>query len=427
MCGVQSCNSWQVASGLPSRKASPVTFVSYIALIISLLALPVASSRLTLPRLAFLFGLLIIHLAATILSYNYAQSHIADSALYYYDLWHFANKPWWSLGTVFVIHIAQALKGYLGASYLDCFMMFQAIGFWGIMILMRTFEELHEKILAPQSTVSKYLLFLPSIHFWTASIGKDAILFFAMALCTWSILNVSRRIMRLGFALLLMVLVRAHIAVLVVASLAIAATLYRGLSLGRRVTLLLPALLALAVLGAVVQSSIGIDLSDPGSVATFLEERTDVIAGAAGNTSLNGQPFTVRLVSLLFRPMFVDARNALGLVASMENVFFVLIYAYCLIRWREVVELYKKVYFIRFALVLTLGLMVLLAIVNYNVGLGLRQRTMFLPLLLSIFVAIWAFRQRLKDMHAPRQAGAPGHPLIARSAVAGTLTRAPPA
>jgi len=402
-----------------------VTFVSYIALIISLVALPFASSRLTLARLAFVFCLLLIHIAATILSYNYAQSHIADSALYYYDLWHFASKPWWSLSTVFVIHITQALKEYLGASYLDCFMMFQAIGFWGIVILMRTFEELHEKILTPQSTLSKYLLFLPSIHFWTASIGKDAILFFAIALCTWSILNLSDRIIRFGFSLVVMVLARAHIAVLVVASLAIAATLYRGLSIGRRVTLLVPAIVALAVLGAVVQSSIGINLSDAGSVATFLEERTDVIAAAAGNTSLNGQPFTVRLVSLLFRPMFVDARNALGIVASMENVLFLLIYAYCVVRWREVVELYRKVYFIRFALVLTLSLIVLLAIVNYNVGLGLRQRTMFLTPLLSIFVAVWAFRQRLKLGQARPQAGPAMHPQMTVPAVAGTLTRAP--
>lgn len=397
-----------------------MTFVSYLALVFSLLALPLASARLTLPRLGFAFCLLLIHIAATILSYTYAQSHIADSALYYYDLWHFASNPWWSLGTVFVIHLTQAFKDYLGASYLDCFMIFQAIGFWGIMILMRTFEDVHEKILTAQSTLSKYLLFLPSIHFWTASIGKDAILFFAIALCIWSVLNLRQRVISFGFALLVMALARVHIAVVVVASLAIAATLYRGFSLGRRITLLLPAVLALAVLAALVQSSIGVDLSNPGSVATFLEERTDVIAAAAGNTSLNGQPFIVRLVSLLFRPMFVDARNALGIVASVENVFFLLIYSYCLLRWREVVELYRKVFFIRFALVLTLSLVVLLAIVNYNVGLGLRQRTMFLPPLLSIFVAIWAFRQRMKLGEPALQTSRPLRAQMAVPAVAGT-------
>src|SRR5690349_15070644 len=101
---------------------------------------------MTFTKFAFAASALFMHIAATILSYTYAQSHVADAALYYYDFWHFNNKPWSSLSTVFIIHITQLARYDLGATYLDCFMLFQAIGFWGIMLLMRTLEEIHSMV-----------------------------------------------------------------------------------------------------------------------------------------------------------------------------------------------------------------------------------------------------------------------------------------
>jgi len=63
-----------------------VTLVTPLALFLSLLALPFASARLTLRKLGLALCLLILHVGATALSYDYAQTHIADSAMYYYDL-----------------------------------------------------------------------------------------------------------------------------------------------------------------------------------------------------------------------------------------------------------------------------------------------------------------------------------------------------
>jgi hypothetical protein len=98
---------------------------------------------------------------------------------------------------------------------------------------------------------------------------------------------------------------------------------------------------------------------------------------------------------------------------------------YFLFRWREVIDLYRKVFFIRFSAVLTLSLILLLAIVNYNVGLGLRERTMFLPPLLSIFVAVWAFRQRMKLAQQPGRVAPPPGPQMPVPAVAAALNPGP--
>jgi hypothetical protein len=264
------------------------------------------------------------------------------------------------------------------------------------MLLSRTLEEVHARIGANDTVISKCLLLLPTIHYWTSAIGKDSLLFLAITLCIWSTLNLSRRILYFGFALFLMLLTRVHIALVVVASLSIAATFYRGLSLGRRIMLLAPAAAAVVVLVLVVRTSFGVNLADAGSIANFLAERSAMWQLAAGNASIYGASYPVKLVSLLVRPMFVDARNAFGVVASVENLIVLTIILTCVVQWRKLLELYKKVFFIRFALIATIGLILLLAIANYNVGLGLRQRTMFFPSLLSVFAAVWAYSSRLR-------------------------------
>jgi hypothetical protein len=238
------------------------------------------------------------------------------------------------------------------------------------------------------------------------------------------VLNLSRRFVQLGVAILLMTLVRAHIAVMVVASLALAAAAYRGFSLGRRLALLAPAGAALAFLATTVQSYLGVNIADAGSVTTYLEARTALPMAAQGNTNLSGASFLARLASLLFRPMFYDARNALGIVASLENCVILLVIAYCFAHSRQLVDLYRKVFFIRFAVIFSLILTVLLAMVNYNVGLGLRQRTMILPPLLSIFVSLWALRMRLK-LGPPATIGAPLPSQVAMTPTAPAIRRSP--
>lgn len=384
-----------------------MTIVSFFALILSLLALLLMSQRKTPQKMAFGFLLLCLHISATILYFTSAKASHSDASIYYFDPWHFNSKPWYALSTTFIIHITQFLKNHLNATYFDCFMLFQVAGFAGIMILARTFEEIHARVGAGDTTISKCLLLLPTIHYWTSAIGKDGILFLAITLCTWSALNLSRRFLWFGLAVLIMVSTRVHIALIVVAALSVAASFYPRLSLGRRLGLLAPAAIALGTLALVVRTSLGVNLASADSITNFFAQASAGWELAAGNASIYGDSYPMKLASLLVRPMFLDARNLLGVVASIENLFVLAIILTCAVRWRYLLELYKNVLFIRFALCLTIGLILLIAIGNYNVGLGLRQRTMFFPPLLSMFVAVWAYRARLRSDRGRPFANAP--------------------
>lgn len=256
---------------------------------------------------------------------------------------------------------------------------------------MRTFDEIHEKVQATGINHPLYLLFLPSVHFWTVAIGKDAPLFFAVALCTWSVLNFSKRLIPFLFSMGVMVLFRAHIALVTGVSLGLASLLHNRFTVGRRALILVVSIAGAAVLLLAVRDSLHVDLTDPASISTFWEHQSYVAKVDQGNTSILNSSYPVKLLSLLFRPFFFDAQGGLGLVASLENVGSVLLFIYLLQHAKQVIFLSKRVLFVNFIAIFSVTLILLLAFLSYNVGLGLRQRAMVFSPLFCLFAALRAW------------------------------------
>jgi hypothetical protein len=287
----------------------------------------------------------------------------------------------------------QFLKHSAGATYLDSFFVFQGFGFFGLMLLMRLFQEIEMAMNTRASRLSTYLLFLPSLHFWTSAIGKDAPLFFAICLCAWAVMRIRRRWIVFCAGIFLMVLFRAHIALITMMSVALAAATHGRFTAGRRLALLTIAAVGAVILTGAVNSTLKLDITSSGSLSSFFAERDQIAAASSGSTTIGDAGYPMRLISLLFRPFFIDVSGFLGFVPSAENVGSVLLFGYMIIKWQQLRWLTKRVFFMRYALSFTIILVLLLASVNYNLGLGIRQRVMALPTLLSILVAMWGMRQ----------------------------------
>jgi hypothetical protein len=334
----------------------------------------------------------VLHLGTTLAYYWYVQSADADTKLYYFDPYGFYGKHF-SLGTMFLIYAVQWLKELIGGSYLDYFMLFQLFGLAGIVLLIRTLEELTIALKWNWPAVFTVMIFMPGIYFWTSAIGKDAPLFLASALTVWSMMQFSRRWIWFGLALLLMLLFRPHIALVAAAALAMALVLGRGISPAIRVGAIGFALICVIFVGRTVQASLQIDLSSVGSIASYVETQTSVASTAAGNEELVSMSYPAKLASLLFRPLFFDASGLFGMVASVQNLFM-LFAAFVLVRearvWRQ---MFVASLAIRYATIYLFGMILLLTLMYYNVGLGLRQREMFTPALFVVFGALFCHRR----------------------------------
>lgn len=373
-----------------------MTGVSLVGILISVAAMMFAWKKITLAHVLLSLLLLALHICACIYYYTYTLSSISDASGYYLDPAHFGAMPL-SIGTMLVFKICHVLRASFGATYLDCFMVFQSAGFAGISTLIRVFSDIETRAGVTERRGYLALLFLPSVNFWTSAIGKDAPLFFAISLAVWSLLNLRGRWIPFCVSLAIMVLFRAHIGLMAVTALAAAVFFERSLSFGRKAILLGVALIGLAVTVAAVRSSLGLDVTSVSSVRSYLAVQNNAFAAVAGGTSVGYASFPMRIISLLFRPFFFDASGLLGLVASVENVGAVLGFFYVMRRWRELALLAKSVLFIRFILIFSFLILFSLTLIYYNVGLGLRERVMAYPMIFSLLVALWSTRRRMSD------------------------------
>ena len=378
-----------------------MTAVGVFGLLLSLLAFGLGWSQRNATRLMVLGALLAAHVAASVYYYEYSLRAVADAWSYYFDPFNMSSHGF-GLSTVLVFKIVYFMKTSMGASYLDCFLVFQAIGFAGIMLLVRTFDEIEVNMGAPLSRGYLGLLFLPSVNFWTAAIGKDAPLFFAVSLCVWAMLALRRRIVWFALALFVMVLFRAHIALMAAAALAGATFFGSTASLGRRLALLTVAVAGFWLALGPVKSTLNVDVTSAASLSEFLDNNNSVYANVGGTTSIGHAALPLRVISLLFRPFFFDASGVLGLIASVENIGVVFMFFFALFHWRELMMLSRRVLFIRFCLLFAIVILFLLTLVYYNVGLGLRQRVMTYPMVFSVLVAMWSLRKRQEATQRPR-------------------------
>lgn len=364
--------------------------VGLIGILLCLVALPVFRPRSSAGLLLF-FMLLALHVAASVAFHQYALTTPADAALYYLDTTGLRRAEF-TLGTIFTIKLVQFLKAWIGGTYLDYFLLFQAVGFWGILLLQRCIEHAEQAFGNGLTRAPFWVLFLPGLHFWTGAIGKDAPLFFAISLAVYATVRLSTRALWFGTALFIMVLFRPHIALLAAAALACASFFGSETRPLQKIMLVLVALIAIGSVAGSVESSFSLDLSNPASIGAYLEKQQANLQGTSGAADFQNAFFGLRLVSLLFRPFFFDAQGLFAFISSVENLAYLFIVGFMVRAWKDGVLIFRAAVFFRFAFFFAVALTVLLTMVYYNVGLGLRQKTMVMPALLTFFGGQWMMR-----------------------------------
>ena len=367
-----------------------MTFIGIVGILFSFIAFAWFTQRKDNSRLALFLVIAILHIVTAYIYYLFVQNTDADTQLYYFDPYRFYENGF-GLGTMFVVYVTQYAIEMFGGSYLDYFFVYQALGVWGLALVFRTMEEVAAALETPLPPVMLGLMFLPGMYFWTAAIGKDAPLFLACALAVWSSFRISSRWIWFGLAIAIMLSIRVHVALVTVIALALAMVSGRGVPQIARIMLVALALAGAGYLFATLQSELRVDLSSIESIASYVDQQTAAATRGVDNTLANSS-FAVKLLSLLYRPFFIDSGGLFGIIASFQNAVMV-VFTFLLIRnFRLWVELFRGSLAIRFATIHFVTMYLMLAIMYYNVGLGLRQREMATPALFVIVVTIFMVR-----------------------------------
>lgn len=330
----------------------------------------------------------------------YAVQNGADALVYYLKAQQ--GEFMAPFGTGAVVNIATLFVTGLDLSFLGACLLFNIFGAIGLIAFdacLQTATANKTKLLRRFATL---IVLLPSISFWSSALGKDALAFMAAALTLYAALNMSRRVILLAVSIFVMALVRPHIAGIMVIALAGSLVLQRRLPLGQRLFLGAAALAATAAMVPFALTYAGLgDASGADDIMNYVEQRQSLNTQGGSSVDIASMSLPLQLFSYLFRPMPYEAGSIFGLAASMDNVIlvFLAVAGGTQIIRRRRYKLEGNRAFMWFYCLLT---WLILAITTANLGIAVRQKWMFAPILIYLFLSILG-RRRQPNPHRGRQ------------------------
>jgi hypothetical protein len=237
------------------------------------------------------------------------------------------------------------------------------------------------------------MLLLPGNHFYSSAIGKDGLCMLGVAAVVLGMARFPSRLWVTGFGLLILVLVRPHIAGVTVLSVGFA----QALSAPNRTARILAMgmLLAAPVVGYFVfRYFMDINIFDFNEVGTMLAERDQALTSADFTINFIENP-VLRVLSFLLSPLFFDATNMLAFLASFENlVLMAVLYVIArnVVRHRIYADSYGRV-----LLTYAAAMILFMGLTNYNIGLGLRMKAMLFPILFGLLVLGQSYERRRRE------------------------------
>lgn len=295
-----------------------------------------------------------------------------------------------SLGTNAVRYIVFLLTQVFGLSFLGCSLFFHIFGFIGLLAFDAALREVTWYKSRSIRLSATLIVFLPSVSFWSAGLGKDSISFLSVGLALWAALDMRRRWHLIVISVLAMLLVRPHMAGLLGIGLAGSYVFQRGVPITQRFLLGAVALAASAVLVPLGLNYAGLgDQAGADDLIEYVENRQGMNLGGGSSVDIASMNIFMKLFTYMFRPMFVDADGVAGLAASLDNIIlliFFIVGGWAVIKNRLPVRLNEHN---RMFLWIYSGVAwVTLALVTANLGIALRQKWMFVPMLVFLLISV---------------------------------------
>jgi hypothetical protein len=285
----------------------------------------------------------------------------------------------------------------VGPTKLGGFLFFSWLGFWGLFLFYRAFT-----IAVPEGrrrTYAVLVFFLPSLVFWPSSIGKEAWMMFSLGIAALGVAKILtghafRGLIPFGIGLWFAATVRPHVAGMIAVALVAGYLLKRPHPSLRQ---LAPIVKTVVLAGLIVLAGILVVRTDRflhGFAQGPSPGVTDILQGVTERTQQGGSSFApsvlesplrtpVAAVTVLYRPLLVDATNIQSLISATEGTIL-LIFSIVRIRWiLAALFSVRRQPYVGFAIAYTaVFILGFSAIANF--GLLARERVQVLPLFLVL-------------------------------------------
>ncbi len=321
----------------------------------------------------------------------YVSSYGGDVLTYYNNS--LSGNVNFSLGTDGVIFLTSIFTNIIGFSYYATSLVYNIIGCIGLLAFdasLRFIVHDKNKHLRRLATI---IVFLPSISFWSSAIGKDSIAFLSIGLALWAAINYKKRIWLMFPAILIMFLVRPHIAGVLIFSFSLSILIKSRLSPFVRI-----AIGSIAVIACIYLVPVGISYSKAENVSSsnelsrYINKRSSYNRMGGGGIDISNMPLPLKVGTYLFRPLPFEVKNISFLAASIDNMllfYLFIIGIYAIIKKHYHSKGENRVFMWTYSLITLL----LLSSTTANLGISMRQKWMFVPMLIFLMISVLGRKQ----------------------------------
>lgn len=331
--------------------------------------------------------------------YIYALSNPSDSIGYFNRPDNFQGK-WLELfgtETTFIDFISYPFINYLGFTYEMMMLLFTWVGYWGFVLGFLFFKEnIKEKIrVFKKVDLLTLILFFPNMHFWSASLGKGALIFFGLMLFAFSISRPKHRKWGLITSSILVFAIRPHMFLLLCTGGLYG--LYFGKNLISRRNKILGGVAILTGVILLQDKILGVvDLNDSTNLwsdfLAFSSKRSEDLSSATSGVNMAGYSLPEKIFTFWFRPLFLDAPGILGIIVSIENLIYLLLFGKIL--KLNFFKFWKKApSHVKSCLMIFILTSFAMTFIMSNLGIMIRQKTMIMYFMFFVIYYFLAYEK----------------------------------
>lgn len=337
--------------------------------------------------------LLLYHLFFVYLAYIIRVEKGHSDAHHYWGIgYEIKSYPWshfFSFGTDFMIALNYPMIVYDFPFWFG-FLLYGLIGFYGIILYMKWAKVILEnRIKIGSYNFFPVLFYLPNLHVWTANLGKESLIFLALAGIAYSSLCFKKRWYYALLGAFLLFIIRPHVALMLSLACFLVLVFSNRITFKNKIIgLLSVSFFIFTTLYYSLQLLRVRTFSWDKIMSRNAHSLADFKRYGGSFVPMQDYSYFFKWFSFNFRPLFFDAKSFLQIIASVENLFMLLLVVVTLILYLRYFKFINLMFWhhiiIAFAFVST----VIYAERYANLGIFMRTKVQYFPFLLIVCFSI---------------------------------------
>ncbi|EKB48705.1 hypothetical protein B879_02664 [Cecembia lonarensis LW9] len=227
----------------------------------------------------------------------------------------------------FVFFLNYPFSKVLGLDFWTGTFLYASVSAWAFILIYMVGEELFkvEPIKLYGFKIWPLILLLPSLHFWSSGIGKDALVFLFISMFFYGLRDLRKHVFLVGLSLILLYHVRPHMAFIVFLSTAFMLVLDSKLHSSYKLIFFSLSLVGFFLIYGQVLEFLKIDEINTENIEAVFNKSSTNLSYGRSFVDMSSYPYPLKVFTFLFRPLFFDAHNFTSFLNSFENLIYLIL------------------------------------------------------------------------------------------------------